>query len=93
MKFIILPILLLYILNYPSPDKDIKVEEIYVEKMKEEEMIQNKRKLNIGKVVYKNPESVITIYNHCIIETISLIIKAEGGTVTDFYIPSAVAII
>ena len=61
--------------------------------MKEEEMIQNKRKLNIGKVVYKNPESVITIYNHCIIETISLIIKAEGGTVTDFYIPSAVAII
>ena len=54
-------------------------------------MIQNKRKLSNGKVVYINPESIITIYNDCIIETISVTVKAEGGTVTNFYISSAAA--
>ena len=54
-------------------------------------MIQNKRKLSNGKKVYINPESFITIYNDFIIETISVTVKAEGGTVTIFYVSSAAA--
>ena len=91
MKFIVLPILFLLIINYPSPYGEINLEEILAKKIEEEKMIQNKRKLSNGKEVYINPESIITIYNDCIIETISVTVKAEGGTVTDFYISSAAA--
>ena len=89
MRFIVFPMLLLFIINYPSPYGEINLEEILAKKFEEESMIQNKRKLSNGKQVYINPESIITIYNDCIIETISVTVKAEGGTVTDFYINSA----
>ena len=89
MRFIVLPMLLLFIINYPSPYGEINLEEILAKKIEEESMIQNKRKLSNGEQVYINPESIITIYNDCIIETISVTVKAEGGTVTDFYINSA----
>lgn len=91
MKFIVLPMLLLFIINYPSPYGEINLEKILAKKIEEEKMIQNKRKLSNGKVVYINPESIITIYNDYIIETISVTVKAEGGTVTNFYISSAAA--
>lgn len=91
MRFIVLSMLLLFIINYPSPYDEINLEEILAKKIEEEKMIQNKRKLRNGKEVYINPESIITIYNDRIIETISVTVKAEGGTVTDFYINSAAA--
>ena len=91
MKLIVLPMLLLFIVNYPSPYGEINLEEILAKKNEEEKMIQNKRKLSNGKVVYINPESIITIYNDCIIETISVTVKAEGGIVTNFYINPAAA--
>jgi hypothetical protein len=91
MKFIVLPMLLLSIINYPSPYGEINLEEILAKKIEEEKKIQNKRQLSNGKEVYINPESIITIYNDCIIETISVTVKAEGGTVTNFYISSAAA--
>ena len=92
MKFIVLSILLLCIINYPLPYKEINVEEILAKKREEEKkIIQNKRRLNNGKVVYKNPESIITFHNDYIIETISISVKAEGGVISDFYLYSTVA--
>ena len=90
MHSIIFSLLILCVLSSPPP-AEINIKEI-INSMKEEEKINEKsRRLANSKVIYKNPESNITIYNDYIVETISLIAKAEGGTVTSFNIYSAAA--
>ena len=89
MKFIILSIILLYVIGSQPPFKDINIEEIINKREKEKKIYKKNRRLKNGKAIFKNPESNTTIFNEIIIETISLIVKAESGTVTYFYIPSS----
>ena len=90
MEYIIFSILLLFVLNCISPYKEINIEEI-IKKEEEKKEFQKSRRLSTGRVIYKNPESIITIYNDYIIESISLSVKAEGGIVSNIYIPSSSA--
>ena len=90
MHSIIFSLLILCVLNSPPP-AELNIRDI-INSMKENEKINEKsRRLANSKVIYKNPESNITIYNDYIVETISLIAKAEGGTVNSFNIHSAAA--
>lgn len=83
--------LILYVLSSPPPFQEINITDIINKRKEEEKINEKKRKLASTKVAYKNPESYITIYNDYIIETLSLIAKAEGGTVTSFNIHAAIA--
>ena len=89
MKFIILSIILLYVIGSQPPFKDINIEEMINKREEEKKLYKKNRRLKNGKAIFKNPESNTTIFNEIIIETISLIVKAESGTVTYFYIPSS----
>ena len=79
MKFIILSIILLYVIGSQPPFKDINIEEIINKREKEKKIYKKNRRLKNGKAIFKNPESNTTIFNEIIIETISLIVKAESG--------------
>jgi hypothetical protein len=83
--------LILFTLSSPPPFQEINIKDIINKRKEEEQLYEKKRKLAYAKTVYKNPESNITIYNDYIVETISLIAKAEGGTVTSFRIHAAIA--
>ena len=85
MIFIFFLIHILYILNSISPYKELNIEE----KLKKEK-IQKIRRLRSGKVIYKNPESIITIYNDYIIESLTISVKAERGPVSTIFIPSSI---
>ena len=90
MHSIIFSLLILCVLSSPPP-AEINIRDI-INSMKADEKINEKnRRLANSKVIYKNPQSNITIYNDYIVETISLTAKAEGGTVTSFNIYSAAA--
>ena len=91
MNSIIFALLILYALSSPPPFQEINIKDIINKRKEEEQLNEKKRQLASAKTVYKNPESNITIYNDYIIETISLIAKAEGGTVTSFKIHAAIA--
>ena len=87
MKFIIFPMLLLFIINSP-PFKNINIEEIIEQRIEQEKKFQKKRNLNNGVEAYKNVESNVTLYDDCFKEAISLNITAEGGSLTEVDIPA-----
>lgn len=90
MKFLIFAILLLYVFDCPNPFDEKTIEKIIKERKKEKRNFKH-RNLKSGRIVYKNPESSITIYNDYILETLSLSVKAEGGTIDNIYLSPAIA--
>ena len=90
MKFLIFPILLLYVFDCPNPFDEKKIEEIIKERKNEKRNFKH-RNLRSGNLIYKNPESSINIYNDYILETLSLSVKAEGGIINTIYVSPSIA--